>query len=358
MRHLTPRVLRPVAVLAAGAVIATTVPAEAATPADSQAAHWLTTQLSDHLIHNQQFDQDDFGLSADVALALDSIGGKRRAVRRIGGALAENADAWTAPAEGEVYAGPTAKAAVLAEVTGRDPRRFGGVDLVARLEERTADAAPITGRIEDQSEYGDFANTIGQGFAALALAQAGSEEAPAARTFLLSQQCDEGYFRLNFSDKAAVDQSCESASELSAPDVDATALSLLALLKLPTKGKLVRAAIDNATDWLHDAQRRDGSFRSVPDADLSNANSTGLAAWALGEAGACRTATKSARWVRDLQVRGVVKGSPFAGDEGAIAYDRPAFKAGKTDGITRKTRDRWRRTTAQAAPGLSFLHSC
>ena len=63
---------------------------------------------------------------------------------------------------------------------------------------------------------------------------------------------------------------------------------------------------------------------------------------------------KSARWVRKLQVRGDVSGTPLAGEKGALAYDRAAMKAAESDGITVETRDQWRRATSQAAPGLTF----
>ena len=347
------KLLRPAAVVAAAALAVTTLAAPAqAAPAD-RAGTWLGKQLTDGVVHNDQFDFDDLGLTADVALGLDAIGGHRRKVRRISTAVAEQVDAYTAPAEGEVYAGPVAKAAVLALVAGRDPRSFGGVDLVARLEDRTADS----GRIADESQHGDFANTIGQAFAARALTQVGSNEAAAARGFLLQQQCSEGYFRIAFSDKAAEDQSCDAAG--GAPNVDVTALAVIALEALPTKGRKVRRSVNEAAAWLKSVQKKNGSFEPGDSAEEGrNANSTGLAAWALGETGRCAVAAKAATWVKGLQVRGKLAGTPFAGDKGAIAYDKAAYAAAESAGITDATRDQWRRTTAQATPGLSYVAGC
>lgn len=371
MRHL----LRPVAVLATSAVIAATLAtsAQAAAQPDDLASGWLKRQLSDGLIvgHYQDTFTDpdnptwvkynDYGLSADVAFGLAAIGRGATKVSVISDAVAPHVDSWTTGADfgapGDVYAGSVAKAAVLAQTAGDDASSYGGVDLIERLESTVSDQPTTLGRIEDQGSA-DYANTIGQGFAALALARAGSPEAVEVRRFLLQQQCDAGYFRLNFSDKAAADQSCESPMEVSAPDTDATALSLIALHSLPTQGKQVRRAIDNASDWLIGKQKDNGSFGGGPSTKGSNANSTGLAAWALGEQGSCRSAAQAAGWVRRLQVTGKVKGTPFAGEKGAIAYNRAAFKTGKTQGIKRPTRDQWRRTSSQAAPGLSFVAGC
>ena len=85
---------------------------------------------------------------------------------------------------------PTAKAAVLALSQDKDPHAFGGVDLVEQLEGRVAASAPITGRIEDAydptDEFGgDFANVIGQAYAAQALSLVGSAKATSATAFLL-----------------------------------------------------------------------------------------------------------------------------------------------------------------------------
>lgn len=369
LRHL----LRPVAVLATGAVIATTLTAPAQAAADDRSARWLQRQLTDGLVVGQYKDTftdpdnpvwvkyNDYGLSADVALGLAAIGGRAARVAAISDAVAPHVDSWTTGADfgapDDVYAGSVAKAVVLAQKAGDDPAAYGGVDLVDRLESTVSGAAPTVGRIEDQGSA-DFANTIGQGFAALGLANAGSPDAAPVLAYLLQQQCDEGYFRLNFSAKDAADQSCDSGTAESAADTDATALTLIALLSLPAKGQPVRAAIDNASDWLIGTQKDNGSFGGGPTTRKSNANSTGLAAWALGERGACRAAKNAATWVRGLQVRGNVRGTPLAGEKGGIAYNRAAFKEGKQKGIKRATRDQWRRTSAQAARGLSFITGC
>lgn len=362
MRQLTSRVLRPVAVLATGAVIATSLTAPAQAAPDDLGARWLERQLTDGIVHNDQYDFDDYGLTADVALGLAAAGGHRATVREIADAVAPHVDSWTTGTDfgfpDDVYAGSVAKAVVLAQTAGDDPRVFGGVDLVERLESRVSDESPTVGRIEDAGAA-DYANTIGQAFAVTGLAAADSPRAGDARRFLLLQQCDAGWFRLDFTEKSSLEQSCEFGTKATRkPDTDVTAFALLALQSLDKQGKRVRAAQREAVAWLKRTQKRNGSFGGGASTEESNANSTGLAAWALGEAGACSPARVAGAWVQGLQVRGDVSDTPYAGEKGAIAYNRAAFTAGETDGITTETRDQWRRTSAQALPALSVLTDC
>lgn len=336
-----------------------TAPVASATEPPDHSARWLTHQLTDGLIHNDQYDFDDYGLTADTAFALAAIGGQRDTVREIRKALAQHVDSWTTGVDfgsDDVYAGSTAKAVVLAQTTGADPRAFHGVDLVKRLNNRVSDTRPTIGRIEDASAT-DYANVIGQSFAAQGLSVADSRKADNAVRFLLKQQCSAGYFRLNFADKSAADQTCDGGarSTTSAPDTDVTALAVLSLIALPHKTSAVRSAISDATVWLKRRQKGNGSFGGGPATESSNSNSTGLAGWAMGEAGACKAAAKSARWVQELQISGDVSGTPLAGEKGAIGYDHDRFAAGEADGIGTEDRDQWRRATAQAAPSLSNL---
>ncbi|WP_346387660.1 hypothetical protein [Nocardioides sp.] len=356
MRHL----LSTAAVLVTGALVMTmSAPAQAAQ--EDQSARWLTHELTNGLIHNDQYAFDDYGLTADTAFALAAIGGEGDTVRTIRRALAQHVDSWTTGVDfssPDVYAGSTAKAVVLAETTGADPRSFGGVDVVRRLNNLVSDSAPTVGRIEDSAEA-DYANVIGQTFAAQGLSVAGSGKADETLRFLLKQQCSTGYFRLNFAAKDATDQTCDGGARAttSAPDTDVTALAVLGLTALPHKSAAVRSAISDAAGWLKRHQKDNGSFGGGPATEASNSNSTGLAGWALGETGSCNAAARAARWVGRLQVTGDVSGTPLAGDKGAIAYDRTRLAAGETNGIGTEDRDQWRRATAQAAPSLANLNA-
>jgi hypothetical protein len=355
-----------VAATAATVLVAglTSSPAGAASAYDPKpvksGAGWLAGQLTDGLVHNEQFDFDDVGLSIDVALGLDAAGKKPKVVKAITKAVAKNVGFYTTFPP-NVYAGATAKAAVLALATDKNPRAFGGIDLVTQLEGRVATAAPIAGRIEDAYDPadpfgGDFANVIGQTYAAQALTLAGSAKAGAATAFLLQQQCAKGYFRQYFTtDKTRADQSCQGApSAERGASTDATALAVLALQDI--KGSKAKAAVKKAVAWLADRQRTDGAFSDTgKSSGAYNSNSTGLAGWALGEAGSAKQAAKAAVWVRNLQVPG---SNPCAGSlgkqSGAIAYDDMAYTAAKGTGIKKKDSDQWRRASAQALPVLQW----
>lgn len=346
-----------VALTASALAVSAIAPATAGPVKDQkQAARWLAGQTTDGVVYNDQFDFNDYGLTVDLGLALVELDRQQSTLAQVADALADGAASYTTGVDfgsEDVYAGATAKLATFAVRVGEDPASFGGLDLVAQLEDRVVTEGPSTGRIQDASEFGDFANTLGQAYAVEALDAAGSELADEALDFLLAQQCDAGFFRLGFTtDTQASDQTCEGgvASGDSAADTDATAIALLGLLSLD-RTRPVRRALDQASDWLIGAQKANGSLGGGPSTEASNTNSTGLASWALGELGACTSAREAAQWVKGLQV-GAANDTGLAAERGAIAYDRTAWRAGKDEGITEESRDQWRRATTQAAPAL------
>jgi len=351
-----------VAVLVAGALAAGLVaagpPASAAPkPVNpDSSANWLSKQLTKGLIHNDQFDFDDYGLTADVGFALAAVDGNSPSLRKVSKALAKHVDSWTTGVDfgsSDVFAGSTAKALVFAQTVGKNPKKFGGTNLVKQLSALVSTSGPTKGRIQDASTSGDFANTIGQSFAATGLSNAESDAGRSALKFLLKQQCKKGFFRLDFSDKTAADQTCDGAAAADrAPDTDATALAVLNLLSLEHSSPKSRKAVDKAVKWLRRTQAGNGSFGGGPSTEASNANSTGLAAWALASAGRCPDAGHAARWLAKLTVTSDEAGTKLKRQRGAIAYDRKGFKAGLADGITAESRDQWTRATAQAAPAL------
>ena len=339
--------------------LAVTLVASGAQPSQAAAsddgAQWLADQLRHGVIHNGQFDFNDYGLTADTAFALKAIGGHTLALHEIRNALAHHVDDYTT-FKTDRYSGATAKLLVVAQQTGADPRHFGGVNLVRRLENRVATDAPITGRIEDKSSSGDFANSVGQIFAVRGLLKAGSASGDPALRFLLKQQCAGGYFRLDFNaDKSAPRQGCTQSSPA---DTDVTALAVIELTALEKAHPALASVLQAAVSWLKKQQQADGGFGGGPTTSATNANSTGLAGWAFIATGQCSAEQDAALWVRKHQVRGDVAGTPLAGEAGAIAYDHAAMKAAQQDGITKTTRDQWRRATAQAAPALQALHGC
>jgi hypothetical protein len=341
-----------VAATLATSLVAAGSPAQA-TPAD-RSAHWLSDQLTGGLVHNDQFDVDDYGLSIDTAFGLQALGGHRTDVRQVRHALAGHVGDYTG-AGSEKYSGATAKLLVLVQSTGGDPTSFGGVNLVKKLNSLVTRKGAAKGRIVDQSQFGDFANTIGQILAARGLTTAKSGRAAAARTFLLEQQCRQGFFRLNFSKPKAQNQSCGRKSPA---DPDATSYAVVQLWRTSKGHPALRNALRRASAWLAEQQRKNGSFVGGTSTATPNTNSTGLAAWALATSGRCTAAKRAAQWVSGFQLGVQAPGSKLAGQRGAIAYDRAGMKAGRRDGITTETQDQWRRATSQAAPALRFRHGC
>lgn len=242
-----------------------------------------------------------------------------------------------------LYSNATAKAAAFTQRIGRDASAaYADVNLIVQLEDLTDDT---TGAIADVSIYGNYANTIGQSFAVEALTVAGSSEAARATDSLLAQQCPAGFFRLTLDATP-----CADATD--APNPDVTALAVISLLESGSSSAQVAAAIAGAADWLQSVQKADGSLGGDASTPGSNSNTTGLAAWALGDAGRIAAARDAAAWTRGLQASDAGACASRA-PTGGIAYNEGDLTEARVEGVTLK-RDAWRRATFQAAPGLVF----
>ena len=355
--------------LAAVAVAASTLvaaPAGAATPTDpagartvSAGAAWLEAQLADGILHNDEYDFDDLGLSADIAFALDTVGGHGATVETIADAVAvavtSGYDSFGTPPPGSA-----ATAIVLAQVAGRDATDFGGDDLQVVVEDNVAITAPIVGRVQNVGETSwpsgdptDSLNVISQSWAARGLAGQGSDLADEVMSFLVEQQCDDGSFRATLTEaKEAVEQGCASAET---GEVDTTALTVINILETPDASLAARGAAFLAASWLKTQQAADGSFTAG--ALGANANTTGLAGWALAEAGHDGAATKAAQWLRGLQVADLAPcATALSADNGAVAYQAADLATARSAGsLSVPIRELARRASAQALPALAHV---
>jgi len=364
------------------------VPSSATAAADPSPAAagsgWLAAQPTNGMLSylNFGFDTPDPGLTIDAALALQEVGGTAVPVGQIRDAIiaelgSDNPFRYGAdydyyypeqPDPAAVrYTGHSANArakslAFLSTVVA-DPTNIGGMDLVSLLEDVTTDAGPAAGRISDDAmkggapyPAGDYANVLGQAFAVRALNQVSSPEAPAATAYLLAQQCSAGFFAEVMPAADSAQQTCDGTA--GKPSIDATALAVLSLLP-QAQSPAVLTALTKAATWLVQHQTADGAFRT--DGDFgANANSTGLATWALGKLSAASPSAaaalaaplaKGAVWVRNHQVTGIGTCQPVAAaTNGAIAYDDADLAAGITDANEGK----WLRATTQALPALRF----
>lgn len=352
----SPRRLGAVALVTTALVagpLALSAPASATNSYSYSAGGWLARQLSGGLVHNQQFDYDDYGLSLDVFFALDALHTRPRAARSVLNAVDDAPGAYIGTGA-ESYAGATGKLATAVELAGRSPRSFGGVNLVARLQQRVHTAADAQrGRATDRSQYGDYSNTIGQSFVVRGLAGAGSSLADEATRFLVKQQCAAGFFREGMD---SADYTCDGGTAAQkVPSVDATGFAVQALVAARAHGtKGLDGAIRRAASWLVRRERSNGSFVGN---GVANTNTTGLAATALSLTGRHAAAERAAAWVSRRQVTYLVAAqSPrLAHETGAIAYSSTQLATARQEGITTDQRDQWRRATAQAAIGVNAV---
>lgn len=321
------------------------------------AADWLLGELgeSDLLEVTSSWEGEtttrvDHGGSVDLVLGLSALGHAEGRAADITDAVAADLGSYVG-ADGEVYAGPSAKALLLAVDQGRDAGDFGGMDLRDRVEQTVTQRGAARGRIQDTSEWGDYANTLGQAYAAAALTRVESDVAQDATGFLLQQQCEEGFFRLDFSGPKAKDQSCDGADVSAEQAPDVTALVVLQLATITDRTPEVTEALANASDWLVGEQSDDGSFSDPENA--TNANTTGLAGWALRVLDAGDAADRAADWLGELQVPEDETGE-LADEAGAIAYDTTALEEGRTHSITDPLdRTQWVIAGVQAFPALA-----
>jgi hypothetical protein len=327
------------------------------------AAEWISDELTDGLMMGTS--GPDFGLTIDTGMAVSTVARQGATVTAINTALEPRIADYVGDGTKESYAGPLAKAAAFARTAKKNPTSYGGINLITRLEERTANvpadpaaepqAAAIAGRIFDKSEFGNYANVVGQSYAVRALSLVNSAEAGAARDFLLKQQCASGAFRLDF-DKADVpNQACTEGVAGSEADPDATALAVINLVESGDKSAAVTTALAKAGAWLDARQRGSGAFRSAGQGAQINTNTTAVAGYAMGLLKNRDAALKAALWVRRNQPVDKYRcRTALTKDTGAVAFRPDRVTASKTSGIPSDARDEWRRATAQAILGLQF----
>ncbi len=279
--------------LPAQATTAAAVPASATTSSPSKAAAgWLASQLKNGNHLQSCFGGScfpDYGLTADAVIGMASTHSAGNAIGRATSWLAAHATDYIGATDGTgPYPGSYAKLALVAEVSGRRPAAFGGVDLLARLRALQCPHPGCTagqrGEFRNRLPDGGFSNVITQSLAIVALSRSGRAAdrvaVPAAAAFLKRQQCASGGFPTVF-----------PAGGTCTAEVDATAFAVQALLSAhsPTSG---------AVRWLVGQQQHNGGFVG---SGTVNANSTGLANEALAAAG--RPTAAARRYLLTLQLR-------------------------------------------------------
>ena len=266
----TSRSLFAAAVLS-GLLLSLPVTAQAAATSDpaQAAAGWLARQVdSSGLIAGQS--GPDRNVTALAVLALGSVDRGGPAARRAVEALAGNVDASVKDSQGNDRPGALGTLIQAAVVTGRDPRAFGGVDLVARL------AATKRGTGTDAGLYGvqdpKFDGAYRQSLALLGLAAVGMTDADAV-AWLRGQQCPDGGWEAYRADESAPCTPTNAAA-FAGEDTNSTAIAAQALAALAAPPSV------SPLGFLDAAQNSDGGFGFLAGTS-TDANSTALSMQAI-----------------------------------------------------------------------------
>jgi hypothetical protein len=265
--------------LASGAILlALTTPAAAAGAAPDLATGVAFLVAPANLINGDYYEAfpgyADFGLTIDGAFALAATGTDNAALFKIVNfyndlgtdASGLNVDSWTGAGTGYVSGGAIGKEALLAEVVGDNPRKFGGEDLIADLDASVC-AAASTGTDTSCVAAGNYTystSTFDQALGIIAQLRAGDDaNAAAPIAYLLSQQEPGGAW------PSLIPSTGDS-------DVDSTAMAVMALQLAP--GATAATAVQNGITWIASRQAADGGF---PGLSGDSINSAALAIQAL-----------------------------------------------------------------------------
>ena len=164
---------------------------------------------------------------------------------------------------------------LLVQAAEANPRAFGGVDLVSRLEATIGDFAPGLYGAADPSYDGAYRQSV----ALMGLLSAGGTYPAEAIDWLLDQQCDSGPASaigawMAYRADTSVDCPAPNPDTYTGPDTNQTALAVQAL-----EAWEVNVANDPA-GFFADAQSSDGGFAYYP-GQSSDPNSTALVIQAL-----------------------------------------------------------------------------
>ncbi|WP_406110911.1 prenyltransferase/squalene oxidase repeat-containing protein [Kitasatospora purpeofusca] len=247
-----------------------TTPPAGRTPDPARGSAYLTdrTRLIDGHYYEAFPTFADFGLTIDGAFALAATGTDDTALRGIVDFLdRQGKDAnertvndWTAIGTEYAGGGSIGKEALLAEVVGRDPRAFGGHDLIAALAAVTCAQADDNTGCAGAGNYTWATSVFSQALGIMAQLRAGdTANAAAPIAYLKSLQHADGSW------PSLIPATGDS-------DVDSTAMAVMALALAP--GDEAAAAVDKGVAWIAGRQLADGGF---PGAAGDSTNSAALA---------------------------------------------------------------------------------
>ncbi|MBU2696358.1 hypothetical protein [Pimelobacter sp. 30-1] len=325
------------ALVATGLLVGGPAPQAHAAPVNPEAAaaaSWLAAQLDANgaftYLDWQGQQATDIGSTIDLGLSLEETDPASAVIGTVTDGVDANLEAYVGATAVPAKADEAAKAAYFYATVGATPP--AGIDLTARVEDALGgDGALFAG-----------VNAYEQVWASLALDAVGHDATAADATDYLinSLKCPTGGWGFG-------------SGATCAADPDTTALVIVALWnQRDVTG--IQAELTSAVAYLKAQQAADGSFSNFGN---PNANSTGMAGWALGVVGETASAAKAAAWVADHQVVAIPEcaSGPIPGEAGALAYDDASIKDGIADGITAADRGMWILSGSQALRSLKHL---
>lgn len=207
----------------------------------------------------------DAGLTIDAALALAATGADDAALGALTTWIASNGSDFAGVGTAYASGGATGKVALLGEVTGNDPRAFGGVDYIAALGDQICAAATAAPNYSCAApgNYLYTSSVFSQSLGVLAQLRAGDAAAARPLAYLAGLQLPTGAWP-------------GALSTVGSADIDSTAMAAMALALDPSDAS--RSAVASALAWIASQQLSGGGF---PGASGNSANSAGLAIQAL-----------------------------------------------------------------------------
>ncbi|MFB6817459.1 prenyltransferase/squalene oxidase repeat-containing protein [Streptomyces sp. NPDC056347] len=266
------------------------------------AASWLQGLLSDgERILDEGPDTPNYLLTTETAYALAAAHGRSDALAKVVAFLAAHVDDYVLPKgkDQEPSTAAAARLALLAESTERDPRDFGGRDLIADLTGNVCQAAAPGQGCTAEGDIRHITYADEQARAVLALLRADVTPKAASVDRLTQVQCKDGGI----------------TSILIQPggrcDGDAGTTGLIALVLHRAGGQ--EQAVVKARDYLGKTQLDDGSFPGYTGAATGDVIATAYAAQALRAFGETARADSAEGWLSRTQL-----------DGGGFGYDRDA----------------------------------
>ncbi|WP_234102380.1 prenyltransferase/squalene oxidase repeat-containing protein, partial [Streptomyces venezuelae] len=317
-----------------------------AAPRRPPATRWLTERLTNgQRVVNDGDTTPNYLATTDVAYALAATDSEHPTARRIAAFLGrpEHTDAYAYPAGKDEAPDATAAArlALVAEATGKDPRNFGGHDLLGDLLANVCTSGsdapqPVPG-CATKGDFRTTGQTEGQTLAVIALLNGGVTPPAESVTRLAQLQCDDG----GFPSFLLLDgQVCES-------EAPTTALVALALQRAGGHTPVVTKARSS----LKKAQFKTGAWPAASYSVPGSAYATGWVAQTLRALGDRGHANAAVSWLSRQQL----PGGGFAFEEGTpdpllYATTAAVIAGAKSDLVTLTTKEPVPPTTPPTTP--------